>query len=153
MSAAQKWCATAAALVVALVLAILLRSSDSASGPRYFPRCGFHALSGLHCPGCGNTRASRALLHGDVGAAVRQNPLFVVGLPFLLFAAANSWAAWVFPGRWKSCLSLWRRGHTLVVVGIVVGFGVLRNLPQRPFSWLAPEPPESIKETQESGVL
>src|SRR3954469_4662288 len=46
-----------------------------------FPACPFHAATGLWCPGCGMTRATYALLHGDLGAALSANvflPLFAV---------------------------------------------------------------------------
>lgn len=42
--------------------------------------CALHALTGLYCPGCGGTRAVRALLAGDFGASFAYHP-------FVLFAA------------------------------------------------------------------
>src|SRR5580765_2824025 len=52
----------------------------------FYPRCLFHALTGWQCPGCGGLRATHRLLHGDIPAAFRLNPLFVLLLPVLLFA-------------------------------------------------------------------
>ena len=43
-----------------------------------WPDCTFRRLTGFPCLTCGATRASLALLHGDVGAAWRLNPLVCV---------------------------------------------------------------------------
>ena len=37
--------------------------------------CLFHLLTGLYCPGCGGTRALRALLAGDLALSLRYHPL------------------------------------------------------------------------------
>lgn len=43
-----------------------------------WPRCWFRELAGLPCPFCGATHAGLALLHGDVLAAIRINPLLSI---------------------------------------------------------------------------
>src|SRR5215467_1289585 len=50
----------------------------------FFPICPFRALTGFTCPGCGSTRALHQLLHGNFSAAFKLNPLFLIGLPFLI---------------------------------------------------------------------
>jgi hypothetical protein len=50
------------------------------------PVCPTALFLGIPCPGCGLTRATLALMRGDVGAAVRLHPLVFVLAP--LFAAA-----------------------------------------------------------------
>jgi len=47
----------------------------------FYPRCLFHAVTGLQCPGCGGLRAAHRLLHGDLAGAWRFNPLFVTAIP------------------------------------------------------------------------
>ena len=32
----------------------------------YYPPCAFHRLTGFYCPGCGGTRAVKALFHGKI---------------------------------------------------------------------------------------
>ncbi len=127
-------------LLLLAVLAVFLRNTDLSSPSRLLPRCSFHVLTGWHCPGCGNTRATHALLHGDPLAAIRQNALFVVGLPFLLFWAFRSWMQWVCPQRVRALPFRWRQNYTHAIVIVVVVFGVLRNIPIAPFTWLAPVP-------------
>jgi len=42
--------------------------------------CVFHKLTGLPCPFCGGTRATRSLLHGDWHQAIYLNPLSILVL-------------------------------------------------------------------------
>lgn len=51
------------------------------------PLCGFKALFGLPCPGCGMTRALSALLGGDIVSAFRFHPLVFVLLPTVAMLA------------------------------------------------------------------
>ena len=44
-----------------------------------YPPCALHWLTGLHCPGCGSTRAAHALLHGNFFDALCFNALLVIG--------------------------------------------------------------------------
>jgi hypothetical protein len=57
-----------------------------------WPRCTFHALTGLPCVTCGATRAALSLLQGDPAAAWRLNPLVTVAIGgvavFDIYAAA-----------------------------------------------------------------
>jgi hypothetical protein len=102
----------------------------------FYPRCLFHALTGLHCPGCGSTRCLHALLHGDAVQALAYNPLTVLALPFLLvwFARLGLAAARNKRVRSRPLPARWIR---LIFVAIVV-FWILRNLPWFPFDLLAP---------------
>jgi len=100
---------------------------------RFYPRCLFHDLTGLNCPGCGGTRAVRALLHGEFRAALHDNALVPAGLIFL--ALRGGW--WLgqrsrhrHAGEWLPVKWLW----PLLAVAVV--FGVLRNLPA--FAFLSP---------------
>lgn len=92
---------------------------------RWLPPCIFHKLTGLHCPGCGNTRALHALVHGDLRASLAYNPLLIPALLLFLFLLC-------FPRL--AC----KRWLCLGVAIVVVLFFIARNLPWPPFSWLAP---------------
>ncbi len=104
----------------------------------YYPGCMFHRLTGWHCPGCGMTRCLYHLLHGDLGKAVGDNILLLVAIPFLVYWGLRTWVA-LITGR-----SL-RTGRiptwlTSTLVGAVLVFWVVRNIPCAPFTALAPPP-------------
>lgn len=48
------------------------------------PLCPFAMFAHQPCPGCGLTRATLALLHGDVGTAVHFHPLVFVVTPVVV---------------------------------------------------------------------
>ena len=99
----------------------------------FYPKCAFHSLTGLNCPGCGMTRSLYALLHGNVLLAVRDNALFVLAL-----AALALWSAqfavrkmWNLPAKFNVPPKfLW--GFLI----IAFAFALVRNLPG--FEWLSP---------------
>ena len=126
-----------AVLVAAAVVAHLV----SPARDHWLPGCPFHELTGLWCPGCGSTRAASALAHGDVTAAFRHNVLFLPALGLVLWA----WAAYCVrtfapPGSavrpWaRSPVSLLRRPWW--ILGVVVAFWVVRNIPGAPVHLLS----------------
>lgn len=101
-----------------------------------FPPCPFHALTGLHCPGCGSLRATHQLLHGELWAAFRLNPLMVLALPLLAFAVTSGHWRWLRP-TWVDRFTSHAAWPTAILVLVLV-YWVLRNLPFEPFCWLAP---------------
>ena len=46
-------------------------------------KCPFHAITGLHCPGCGVTRATLLLLKGHVADSLNMNPNCLFAIIFL----------------------------------------------------------------------
>ena len=102
----------------------------------FYPRCLFHAATGLHCPGCGALRGAHLLLHGHLTEALRMNALVFLFLPVALVfvcwkrhasAGAGDIRRFVVKPFW-----LW----TALAVAFL--FWVLRNLPFYPFTLLAP---------------
>ena len=102
----------------------------------FYPRCFFHDLTGLHCPGCGGTRCAFALLHGDVAQAAAYNILVLLYLPYLLVTAFNGgWHAVFGRPIIRRRMPAWTIQATAV---LMVVFWILRNLPWAPFTLLAP---------------
>jgi hypothetical protein len=105
--------------------------------PNIIPPCGFHAITGLWCPGCGLTRGTRALLHGDIQQALGFN-LFT---PLVLGLFIYTWLVWAVPRLGGPTVPevrhlpkpVWR------VLGVaVLVFTIARNLPIAPLAALAP---------------
>jgi len=116
--------------------AFLATHDPGAAGSRY-PTCAFHQMTGLWCPGCGLTRGTYQLLHGHVGAALGYN----IFTPVVLVAIVAVWCAWLRIS-WSAIPIRLPRGvarslaTTLPV--LVIGYGVLRNIPIGPLRSLAP---------------
>jgi hypothetical protein len=133
-SAAERWRLAAAALVV-LGGVVVLFQWDPAQASVY-PPCPFHALTGLHCPGCGTLRALHQLLHGNAIGALGLNPLAVLCLP-LIACWCLATAVRTVTGR-RTRVVFVRAFWIWAFLGVVLLFWVLRNIPVYPFSVLAP---------------
>ena len=121
-----------AGLVAVFVILFLFNPSENP----FYPRCALYTTTGFLCPGCGGLRAMHQLTHGHFLTALRYNPVAVLSLPFV--------AGW-------GLRQVWRRIHgqpvhsiTLstfwlkVLLGVLIAFGILRNLRFPPFTYLAP---------------
>lgn len=109
-------------LVFAAITAAALFLFDPARNG-FFPACQFYKLTGLQCPGCGGLRATHQLLHGNITAAFRLNPLFVSLLPVIL-----GWMAWSWTARRRgSQVHLPTAALYILLIAVIV-FGIARNL-------------------------
>ena len=120
--------------IVAVALALLRLFDPASSG--IFPPCPVHYLTGWYCPGCGSLRAIHALLHGDLHRAWAMNPLTIALLPFIAYGLVSEILVGLrgrgLPQPRFSSSAIYSLGCVIVL------FGVIRNLPMHPFSWLAP---------------
>jgi hypothetical protein len=104
---------------------------------QYFPKCLFHEVTGLYCPGCGSQRAFVALLNEDIVTALHDNALATLLLPFLLYVAAmfflNTFREKrIYTKVFNSFLS------PRFILILVIVFFILRNISVYPFTILAP---------------
>jgi hypothetical protein len=124
-----------AGLVLVVVVAVLALRFVDARGVR-LPPCPLWATTGLFCPGCGSTRALKALVHLDVVGAWRANPLLMIALPFLAASAVRhvvvTAVAPEAPRRLRPLL-----GRLIFVV--VVVFALARNVASAPLCRLSPD--------------
>jgi Protein of unknown function (DUF2752) len=119
---------------VVLMGVYLLRSYDPNAPGNPFLACSFYKLTGWHCPGCGLTRALHALVYFDLPRAIRMNALFMLSSPI--------WALMIYR-CFKPLPSMLERYvkpflNPWLWLIIVPAFGVMRNFPWHPFTWLAP---------------
>lgn len=98
--------------------------------------CGFRKVTGLHCPGCGGTRAAHDLLAGDIIPAFGHNALLISGAFLFALLCAYLIVRITILGRPAPRLPDISLRWVWLGVGVIALFTVLRNLP--PFQWLAP---------------
>ena len=102
----------------------------------FFPKCALYMATGFSCPGCGSTRALYQLTHGDVLEAMRLNP----GLMALITLGITDYVRFVVSViRGKPFQTLFGRLKLLgALMGVMLVYGVIRNLPLPLFESLAP---------------
>lgn len=113
-----------AAAVACLPGALLVLSglSGTAAGPDL---CLVHRVTGLWCPLCGGTRATRALLHGNLAEAVGYNP-FALVVEALAVLLVLRWLVGRRAGGTRPFISAREAVAVFAVAGL---FAVVRNLP------------------------
>ena len=102
----------------------------------FFPKCSLYVATGFFCPGCGSTRALFHLTHGNVLEALRLNP----GLMALITLGLTDYIRFVVSViRGNPFQTLFGRLKLLgALMGVMLVYGVIRNLPWRLFESLAP---------------
>ncbi len=118
-------------VLVAVFAVVSVWRTDPAQGS-IFPPCRFHELTGLQCPGCGATRATHQLLHGNVSRAFYFNALYVSLLPVLFGWGVVGVRHW---WREQPMSDRGRRLNAIVgftMLGLLLAFWVVRNLPGWP---------------------
>ena len=92
----------------------------------FYPRCVFHMVTGLQCPGCGGLRAAHRLLHGQFAEAFHLNPLLVMLAPlFVVWLAA--YGIYEATGR-RSWYPFTRPVWGWALLAVAVLFGITRNI-------------------------
>ena len=87
--------------------------------------CPLHRTTGLWCPLCGGTRATRELMHGDLWAAMGYNPFALVLEVVVMVLVARWLLAWL-RGRRRPLVT----GREGILLGVALAvFAVVRNLP------------------------
>ncbi len=123
--------------MIALAIAAFQLHQRGPFGQAWLPGCMFHKLTGLHCPGCGMTRAAHATLHGRLGEAFRFNPLGMILLPLAFIGVGIEVIGWVRRKPLPFRLNAGGKG-AWAIVWLVVSFWILRNLTYWPFTLLSP---------------
>lgn len=104
--------------------ALFFASNDPYSSNVFLP-CPFLFFTGWQCPGCGGTRATYSLFHGDIAGSWQMNPIVVLGYPLGALFATSVVAQWASRPRLGTLLL---RVALVVLSGIVVYNMVIRNV-------------------------
>lgn len=122
-------------LVVIIGVAILFFVLDPSKNT-LFPKCMFHSLTGYYCPGCGSQRAVHSLLHLDLAGVVHYNFLFLPAILLIIYHYLHPVLNHIF--HWKLPNIFYYKQTPWIILGVVVVFWILRNIPVFPFSVMAP---------------
>jgi len=115
------------------ILALLLVSLYFLVNPSnvdFFPKCPFHQLTGLHCPGCGSQRAIHDLSRLNLAEAFSHNAILIITLFFGIGLFLYS--------REKFSKLIYHPKSPWIIFSIISVFWILRNLNFHPFCYLAP---------------
>lgn len=102
----------------------------------FFPECPLYYTTGIYCPGCGSQRATHQLLNFNVFGVLQKNVLYFISLLILGYHLTVLGINALFK---KNIYNYVNHPKTpLVILGIIVIFWILRNIPYYPFNLLAP---------------
>lgn len=121
--------------IALLALGILYFTINPNTFP-YTPKCPFYSLTGFHCPGCGSQRAFHEILHGNIWTGLQHNFLILFAAIIFIY---KFYISYINKSSSKKSNNLLHHNATpWVILALVVGFWILRNLPLEPFLILAP---------------
>lgn len=119
------------------IVAVMIYLLFSPESSIYFPKCPVYMLTGLQCPGCGSQRAIHELLNLNIAAAFTYNPLMVISIPYLLvgfgthiileYMADSSKKIYRYSLKVNDIL--FRGLAVKIVLVVIIGYSILRNLP------------------------
>lgn len=139
MTSWQKWLVRGSIALFGLsaggAMLFILATVPPHNNPIY-PKCMSYTLLGLHCPGCGLTRATHELFNGRFRQSIAYNIWLIPALSYVTLVGLRSAWQWA----WGQPIQMWKWPTYLVWVGVGLFFlyGIVRNIPIEPFSWLAP---------------
>ena len=111
------------ATVVVLTLLYLFNPVETA----YAPKCIFHVMTGLNCPGCGMQRFLHAFMHGNFLEAIHYNYMLIVLIPYMFFFGIERY---ILIGesqeRWKNIIE--GRIMTTIMIILAPSWFIIRNI-------------------------
>lgn len=120
--------------LLALIYCIYLLVSFFPPDQFLYVPCLFHLSTGLHCPGCGSTRAVSSFLHGDILHGLKNNLLIVLWGPYIIYRSYSALHTWIDGVK----RTIWSPPKSSIIFFLVltITYTILRNLPFEPFTRL-----------------
>lgn len=91
------------------------------------PPCGFRFVTGYYCPGCGGTRAVRALLQGRFAASFLYHPFVLYCVVIAGIFMISNTIQIVTKNKWKIGLK-YRHGYLYGGIVVIIVNWVLQNI-------------------------
>ena len=97
----------------------------------FYVPCLFHLSTGLHCPGCGSTRAVSSFMHGDFIVGLKNNLLIILWGPYLIYRLFLVIFSWIDEKQ----RVVWSPPTSTIIIFLIITitYTILRNLPIEPF--------------------
>ena len=113
---------------ILLALAVLLMAAEKGLHLSWqsFP-CLFHKWTGYYCPGCGGTRAVKALLRGHIGQSFLYHPVVLYGAVLYAGFMISHTIEYLTKGRWHTGMRYTDK-YLYVGLGMIVVQWVLKNV-------------------------
>lgn len=109
---------------IVLVTVLILFKESIIAWAQNFPKCPFRELTGLYCPGCGNTRSIIHLLEGHILTSLRYNVVPII--LFLIFTLLYiEWVSIAF--KQHKALLPRSTAFWVIFVSILMAYLLLRN--------------------------
>ena len=115
---------------------IILYNFNPAESSNIYPPSLTRELGGFYCAGCGTLRASHQLLHGNLQAAMRFNPLLILSIPYLTY-----WIAPYFLKYFYNIQPYTIKHQNIQIIAtiiVVIIYTLLRNTSYSFLLWLVP---------------
>jgi len=111
------------------------------------PFCPLASVLGVPCPGCGLTRATLALAHGELQHALELHPLVLVLAPLFIWAMSSAAIGYVRGPRRAGPARVWLASRTVTALASVLMFVTLGVWGARFFGYFGgPVPVETLSE-------
>lgn len=91
------------------------------------PPCGFRFVTGYYCPGCGGTRAVRALLQGRLLTSFLYHPFVLYCVVIAGVFMISNTLQLLTKNRWKIGLK-YRHGYLYGGVVVIIANWILQNI-------------------------
>lgn len=102
----------------------------------FLPECPLYTITGIYCPGCGSQRATNQLLNFNIFGVLRQNVLYLISLLIIIYHLIVTGINAIFKKQIYNYI--YHPKTPLVILGFIIIFWILRNIPYYPFNLLAP---------------
>lgn len=110
---------------IAIVIAALFALFPEVFASFRFP-CMFHEITGLYCPGCGGTRAVKALVERHPFKSFLYNPIVIYGVVMYLWFMGSQLLERLTNGKVKGLM--YRHLYLWIALAIVIINCLVRNI-------------------------
>ena len=124
-------------MLLLVIILVFLYFFVNPNKVNYLPKCPLYVSTGIYCPGCGSQRATHNLLNFNFLGVLNQNVLYIFGLLIIGYHLLISGINYIFS---KTIYNyIYHPKTPIVLLIIIIGFWILRNIPYYPFTLLAPK--------------